>query len=238
MEQKEITVGIMQPYFFPYIGYFQLIQAVDTYVNLDHVSFMKRSYMVRNTLKNSTPINIPCLGASQNKSCVEVKADASQQWFDKFFKITEQLYKKEPNYQEVCGKVLVPWRDSIRTPINYLNVKIDISEFNLNAIILICKYLDIDTKSKFIDTSVGITDQKKEKGLQEIVKYYDGTHYINAIGGQSLYNKENFANTGIDLKFIKMGDVQFDNPYSSILDLLFRYDKEHIKQQLNNYILI
>jgi hypothetical protein len=47
-------VGIMEPYFFPYLGYFQLISAVDTYVNLDHVSFMKRSYMTRNKLKNQS----------------------------------------------------------------------------------------------------------------------------------------------------------------------------------------
>lgn len=44
----------MEPYFFPYLGYFQLISAVDTYVNLDHVSFMKRSYMTRNKLKNQS----------------------------------------------------------------------------------------------------------------------------------------------------------------------------------------
>ena len=50
-------VGIMQPYFFPYLGYFQLISSVDTYVNLDHVSFMKRSYMTRNKLKNGVSIN-------------------------------------------------------------------------------------------------------------------------------------------------------------------------------------
>ena len=52
-------IGIMQPYFFPYIGYFQLIQSVDSYVNLDHVAFMKRSYMTRNVLKNEIPISIP-----------------------------------------------------------------------------------------------------------------------------------------------------------------------------------
>ena len=62
----------MQPYFFPYIGYFQLIHCVNTYVNLDHVSFMKRSYMTRNILKNNTPINVNVWGASQNKKCNEI----------------------------------------------------------------------------------------------------------------------------------------------------------------------
>ena len=48
-----MKIGVMQPYFFPYLGYFQLINEVDVYVNLDHVSFMKRSYMTRNILKNN-----------------------------------------------------------------------------------------------------------------------------------------------------------------------------------------
>ena len=87
----------MQPYFFPYIGYFQLIDAVDIYVNLDHVSFMKSSYMTRNTLKNNTPFNIPCIGGSQNKKCTEVMVQADKQWFGKFYKTLEHLYGKEKN---------------------------------------------------------------------------------------------------------------------------------------------
>ena len=67
-----MRVGIMQPYFFPYLGYFQLIKEVDVYVNLDHVSFMKRSYMTRNNLKDNTPINLVLNNASQNRKCNEV----------------------------------------------------------------------------------------------------------------------------------------------------------------------
>jgi hypothetical protein len=85
---------------------------------------------------------------------------------------------------------------------------------------------------------MGITDRKKNKGIQDIVKYFEGKTYINAIGGQKLYSKEDFESQEIDLIFIKMGEVKFDNPYTSILDLLFRYDKEFIKNELSNYTLI
>ena len=104
-----MRIGIMQPYFFPYIGYFQLIHAVDTYVNLDHVSFMKRSYMTRNILKNNTSINIPVSGGSQNKSCKEVTVLADQKWFDAFVKTLETLYKKESNYNVIIDKVINPF---------------------------------------------------------------------------------------------------------------------------------
>jgi hypothetical protein len=239
MDQKETTVGIMQPYFFPYLGYFQLIDAVDIYIVLDHVSFMKRSYMVRNVLKNNTNINIPCLGASQNKACTEVFADCNEKWFNNFFKTIDLLYKKEANYSEIMNYILIPWKNNIEST-NFYRSKVgiplvNISEFNFSAIYFICKYLDI--KSRFY-TSGGITERKKADGIKDIVKSFFGDHYINAIGGQSLYNKEDFENDNIKLNFIQMGELSFDNQHASILDLLFRYPKEVIQKEIKNYILI
>lgn len=226
-----MKIGIMQPYFFPYMGYFQLINAVDLYVNLDHVSFMKRSYMVRNTLKNNTPINIPVSQGSQNKSCTEVKVLVDDKWFNKFKRTLEVLYKKEPYYNQVINEIIIPWEENILT----LPRIASISEFNFASIYQICKYFNIE---KRFYSSGGITDKKKNEGLQEITKYFKGDIYINAIGGQKLYNKEDFASQGIELKFIQMGNIDVDMPYMSMLDLLFRYDKNHLKNELNNYTLI
>jgi hypothetical protein len=226
------TVGIMQPYFFPYIGYFQLIAAVDVYVVLDHVSFMKRSYMVRNTLKNNTTINIPCLGASQNKACTDVFADCTNDWFLKFAKTINLLYKNDPNYNAIVTEILIPWQQEIQR----LGRPVSISEFNFVAMYYISEYLDL--KPRWY-SSGGITTNKKAEGIKDIVKNFKGTDYINAIGGQALYNKEDFEKDNINLHFIKMGDdMPFDNKYASILDLLFRYPKEVIQEQLKNYTLI
>lgn len=226
-----MKIGIMQPYFFPYLGYFQLINEVDVYVNLDHVSFMKRSYMTRNILKNNTTINIPVSEGSQNKSCDEVKILADEKWFNKFERTLETLYKKEPYYNQVLTEIITPWKENILS----LPQTASISEFNFASIYQICKYFNIDRK---FYSSKGITNRKKNEGLQDITKYFNGDIYINAIGGQKLYDKENFASQGIVLKFIKMGDINIDTPYVSILDLLFRYDKKHLKNELNNYTLI
>jgi hypothetical protein len=228
---NKITIGVMQPYFFPYIGYFQLIDSVDIYVNLEHVNFMKRSYMVRNSLKNNTLINIPVSNGSQNKICTEVNTLCSEIWFNTFEKTIEFLYKKESNYQKILDEIIHPWKNTILN----LNRNVTISEFNFLSIQYICQYLDIPTK---FESSVGITNRKKNEGIQDIVKHFNGTHYINAIGGQKLYNKEDFETNKIILNFIKMGDVNFDNPYTSILDLLFRYPKDEIKKEIKNYTLI
>jgi len=234
-----MKIGIMQPYFFPYIGYFQLIQATDIYVNLDHVSFMKRSYMTRNTLKNNTPINIPVSGASQNKSCREVNIIFDEKWQNKLIVTLNQLYGKEDNFCLIMDEIISPWFEETRRLIKYAD-GCSISSFNIISIQYICEYLDI--KTSINSTSINFTTQKREKGLQDIIKFYgaynntfDNPIYINAIGGQSLYTKENFAIEGIDLKFIK-NKSEIGN--TSILDLLFRFDKEYIKQELNNYELI
>ena len=233
-------IGIMQPYFFPYIGYFQLINAVDTYVNLDHVSFMKRSYMTRNTLKNNIKINVPVIKSSQNKSCLEVIANVTgehnDEWFNKFYKTLEFNYKKEPYYNEVMEYRIKPWRKSIHHTYSFFNDPINISLFNFNAIILICNYLDI--KTKLITTSYNLTDKKFDQGLQEIAKNFNENHYVNNIGGQSLYNKEDFILNNIELSFIKTDTLNFSDPYLSILDILCRYDKSYIKTELNKYTLI
>ena len=217
----------MQPYFFPYIGYFQLIHCVDTYVNLDHVSFMKRSYMTRNTLKNNTTININVWKASQNKKCNEIYVNFENNYIPKFLKTLENLYSKELHYETILNEIILP---------EFIDRKITISKFNLNLIKRICNYLDI--KTKIIDTSENLTKLKKGEGLKEITKHFNSKSYINAIGGQSLYNKEDFKNDNIQLSFIEMGNVVFDNKYTSILDLLFRYNKEYIKEQIRNYKLI
>ena len=222
-----MKVGIMQPYFFPYFGYFQLIGAVDTYVNLDHVSFMKRSYMTRNKIKGEVPINIQVYDGSQNKKCSEIFVNFESQYLDKFKKKIYYLYGKSPLYEEINRSIVEPC---------FLDEKITISEFNLRIIKKICEYLGVETK--IIETSEGLTSKKKGEGLKEITKKEGCSIYVNAIGGKSLYSKEDFKSDGIDLYFIEMGDVKFGNPYSSILDLLYSYDKEYLKKELKNYKLI
>lgn len=223
-----MKLSIMQPYFLPYLGYFQLIDASDAFVNLDHVSFMKRSYMVRNTLKNNVPINIQVNKGSQNKSCREVTVNFDNKWIEKTLKKITTLYNKEKNFQSIMQSIIIP---------NFKNELISVSEFNLRLIKSICSYLEIDVK--FLDTSLGITDKKRGDGLIDICKNLGYDEYINAIGGMSLYDKEYFLKNDIDLSFIKTDEnLDLKNPYASILDLLFIYEKQKIQKELKKYKLI
>jgi hypothetical protein len=222
-----MKVGIMQPYFFPHIAYFQLISAVDVYVNLDHVSFMKRSYMVRNRVKNNVSININVKSASQNKSCMDVSVDISSQYIDKFIRTMNFLYGKQKNYDLIIKEIIEP---------NFKIANKTVSEFNLDIIKSICNFLQI--KTTIIDSSHGVTNKKRDDALIDIANKNGASIYINSIGGTMLYDKKYFKQFGIDLLFLKSSRMEFTDNNISILDLLFTYDKDFIINQINKYELI
>lgn len=223
-----MKIAIMQPYFFPYIGYFQLIHSVGTYVNLDHVSFMKRSYMVRNVLKEGNMIGLQVYGGSQNKRCKDVIVNFENIWIRKTYKMLSHLYSKEKNFDEIMDSIIVP---------NIREEEISVSDFNLRIIRDICRYLEIERN--FILTSETITNNKKDDGLIDICQRYNHQTYVNAIGGKNLYSKEKFLDRGIKLEFCRMDDdLELDNPYNSILDALFLYTKEHLQKQIEKYTLV
>ena len=223
-----MKIAIMQPYFFPYIGYFQLIHSVDIYANLDHVSFMKRSYMVRNKLKNDVTIGLQVNNGSQNKKCNEVTVNFENRWIDKTIKTLQTIYGREKNFDCVMDSIILN---------NFKESKISVSEFNFNIIKNICSFLDIERN--FINTTEGITDRKKGDGLIDISKKYGSFNYINAIGGRKLYTKDYFLCNNIQLNFCEMrDDIEINNPYRSILDVLFLHDKEHVKKEIIKYNII
>lgn len=225
MENKKIA--IMQPYFFPYLGYFQLISAVDIYVNLDHISFMKRSYMTRNKLKNETSLFVQVVKGSQNEICSSIKINFEHNYLRKTLRTLESLYSKSKNYQQIMEEIILP---------EFFDREISISSFNLKIIKRICKFLEI--KTKIIDSSAPLAGEAKfEQGLIGITKQLKANTYINSIGGQNLYQKSDFKKEGIDLMFQKMNDVELDQPYLSILHQLFTYPREHLIKQLSKYEL-
>lgn len=220
-------VAIMQPYFYPYIGYFQLIHAVDVYVNLDHVAFMKRSYMTRNMIKNNVPINVQVNRGTQNMACNKITVNFEHNYQEKFLKTLKSLYSKSERYDEIISTIVQPSLVKDAT----------ISSFNFEIIKKICQYLNI--KTIMLDTSEGLNDGfKNETGLIKISKNLNADTYINSIGGQKLYSKQNFLNEGLQLKFISMGNIELENPYLSMLHQLFVYSKEHLAIQISNYSLI
>jgi hypothetical protein len=255
-----MKLALMQPYFLPYIGYFQLIHAVDKYVFFGYLNFGKNEWSHRNRyiIKNVGPafFTLRLLSRSQYKRFNEIYLDPSLYWRNKLIKSIVLNYSKSPYFEETI--------DLIHSII-FSDIEI-LDQFNANSIISICKHLDINTKiqqyplayleieKKLTETcnnlksnSMPINKQtldKKTKRVLEICKYEKADVYINPIGGKNLYNKQVFAEYGIDLFFIKTQSIEYKQqwnkfePNLSIIDVLMNCGKENTKAFLKEYDLV
>ena len=231
-----MKLGIMQPYFMPYIGYFQLICAVDLFVVYDDVNYIKKGWINRNNLlvnDQKKMFNIPLKKVSQNKYINEIEIDNESNWKQNLLKTIGFSYKKAPFYQDVY--------QVLETII--LNEENNLSKFNLNSLREVCRYLSIKTE---IIQSSDLEKNNELKGQYKIIKIcniLNADKYINAIGGIDLYDRQSFLDNGINLRFIKPKSIiyaQFKNdflPWLSIIDVMMFNSREEISQLLTRYEL-
>lgn len=232
-----MKIGIMQPYFLPYIGYWQLLNVVDKYVIYDDVNYIKGGWINRNRIlinKEAKYFNVKLNGASPNNLINEVEVSLDEVYQKKLLKTVEENYKKAPFFYEVFPVIQRIVENKETNLAKYL-------EYSIREI---CSYLDIKTElliSSYLEKNNFLKGKDK---VIEICKKLGGTEYYNAIGGQELYSFEEFKSNGIELKFLKTEEInyqQFSNefvPYLSILDVMMFNSKEKIKKFLNNYSLI
>lgn len=229
-----MTIGIMQPYFMPYIGYFQLIKAVDRFVILDDVNFITRGWANRNQIiangaKHRFTIRLH--NQSQNKLFNEIVIADD---FHRFFETLRHSYSKAPYY--------TPTIDMLKSICSSTTL---FSDFATNAIKSICCDLSIDTE---ILTSSQIHKDNNLRRCERIIdicRRLNADVYINPIGGQELYDNDDFVQNNIKLKFIKPEFTPYQQINSSqfiaglsIIDILMNCDNRQIHELLNNYTLI
>lgn len=230
----------MQPYLFPYIGYFQLVAAVDKFVIYDDVNYIKGGWINRNNVlinKKGTLFTVPLDKASPFLLINETKINLKFYtiWKIKFLRSLEQSYKKAPFYLEIYTLV----ETVLEIEGNDL-----LSKLAINSIKTISDYLQI--KTKIIETSVGYKniDLSGQNRVLDICKIEKVSQYINPIGGMKLYSKEVFREKGVELNFIKSNTIQYNQfnnefvPWLSIIDVLMFNTKEEVKTMLNQYELV
>lgn len=231
-----MKVGVMQPYFVPYIGYWQLINVVDKYVIYDDVNFIKRGWINRNQiLINGTPcfFNIPMLGMSQNKLINQIEVNHDKNMLDKNIRTIQENYRRAPFYNEVY-----PMIEKI------LNCKEkNIAGYIINSLYLICDYLDIKTELIVSSTMKKDNTLKGQSKILDICQRLGATEYYNAIGGKELYSREEFTNKGIQLYFLKSKELTYEQFGAdfvrnlSIIDVLMFNSCDKVKQYLNDFDL-
>jgi len=238
---KNSKVAIMQPYLFPYMGYYQLVNSVDTFVFYDDVNFIKQGWINRNNiLQNGSALlfTIPLKGASSNKLIKEVDLNylLFDKWAKKFMKTLNQSYSKAPFYNETIQLV-----DSVFSE-NSPNKKI--SDLAIESVLIISDYLEMSTQFKV--SSIDFTESRdfdREKRIFDIVKKVGGDTYINAANGANLYSKTSFQQSNIDLQFIQSRIAPYPQfkkdfvPNLSIIDVLMFNSKKTIREMLNEFEL-
>ncbi|GAA4404342.1 WbqC family protein [Nibrella viscosa] len=232
-----MKLAIMQPYFLPYIGYFQLMNLVDKFILYDDVAFINRGWVNRNRmLLNGKEhlFTIPLKDASQNKRICDISLADDPKWRDKLLKTIEQAYRKAPFYNTVFPLTTKMLNFGAANVADYIRHSFEV----LNP------YIGIQTEV-IPSSCVYANDKlKAQDRILDICRQENATHYINPIGGMELYRKEDFAAAGMQLSFIRSQPVvypQFRNefvPWLSVLDVLMFNEPATVRSMLAKYELL
>lgn len=228
-----MNLAVMQPYLFPHIGYFQLIYAADLFLIYDDVAYIKRGYINRNSIlspNGATRFTIPVPGASQNKLISEL---AFSEDVAKVLRTIEQSYSKAPYFEDVFPIIRGALEQDNRSIVAVCQRSYDD----------IFSYLGIEkqfqkTSSLDYDRSVSACDR-----LIALCSQFGADCYINAPGGRKLYAKQDFAEKGIDLKFVDPLAMEYSQgggefiPNLSIIDVLMNCTPTEVRYLLSCYEL-
>lgn len=232
-----MKVGIMQPYFVPYIGYWQLINAVDKYVVYDDVNYIKGGWINRNRILmngEAKMISLKVSGASPNRLISEIGLMDDQVYKSKLLRTIDQCYKKAPYYSSVyplVEEIIGSYEDKL-------------SHYLTNSMKIISGYLGITTEF-LISSQINIgTGLKGEERIIKICKNLDASEYYNAIGGISLYSHETFRSNGLGLEFLRTDPIEYYQlgnqfvPNLSIIDVMMFNSKIECKELLDAFMLV
>ncbi len=231
-----MKLAIMQPYFLPYIGYFQLINAVDKFVILDDVNYINKGWINRNRILvngKAQLITIPLKEASQNKHISEIELINEINWKFKLLKTFEFNYKKAPNYKDIY-----PIIESI-----VLFEETNLSSYIHNSLLQICHYLDINTVIEATSSKYENGHLKAAEKIIDICLQENAQIYINPIGGTELYDKLMFEKNEIQLNFMQAERNEYKQfnyefvPWLSMVDILMFNSIDRIMKMLYNFEL-
>ena len=242
-----MTLAIMQPYFLPYIGYLQLMNAVDRFVFYDDVAFINRGWVNRNRILvggKEHLFTVPLKEASQNKTIREIALSDDPKWRGKLLKTIEQSYRKAPLYETV-----MPMIEKI---VNFMADNpsdVSVADYIFHSFTELTAYLAITTALVSSSTIYENGHLKAQERILDICRQEGADQYINPIGGQELYDRNRFAEAGIALHFIQSKRVEYEQrigktgpnefvPWLSILDALMFNDVNQVRAMFGSFELV
>ena len=230
----------MQPYYFPYLGYFGLIKHSDMFIIGDNVQFMKGGWISRNRVLKQEDgwqyIGVPISKHPMKTVIKDVKICDSEPWQEKVFKQLVHYKRKAPYYEDVI--------QLIRNAFIYRTESI--SNLNTHLLAEVCKYIGIPFKRMaFADIGFSIdnVDAPDEWALK-ICKAIGADTYVNPPGGIEFYDRNKYAKAGINLQFLKVNlrpynqGREFFEVGLSIIDVMMFNSPQEIQMMLDDYELV
>jgi hypothetical protein len=235
-----MKVAIMQPYIFPYIGYFQLINASDRFIFYDDVTFIKQGWINRNYINSAQGkllFTIPIQNISSNTLINETNISRKpNNWNQKILKTLYNNYNKAINFEMVY-----PLLENFFSNINFEDT---ISELAKKSIYTTLGYLNIEKEIIHSSKQYNNEHLKSQERVIDICIQEKADVYINAYGGMHLYSKEDFKERNVLLNFLQPDTIRFKfntshvNTNLSIIDLIMHVEKSDILKLLECYNLI
>jgi hypothetical protein len=232
-----MKLAIMQPYFFPYIGYWQLIHAVDRFVIYDDVNYIKGGWINRNRiLINGEPayITAPLYKSSSYNRICGISLQPSPVWRGKLVKMVETTYRKAPRFTEVFPVI----EKLIRHEADNL------SDYLAHQLQTLAAFMGINTVFVVTSRCYGNNDLSGQERILDICKREGANTYINPQGGQALYDRVAFTQCGVDLKFLIPSTIEYKQfgavhvPWLSIIDVMMFNSPSQLRTLLNKYELV
>ncbi|ULC60556.1 WbqC family protein [Flaviramulus sp. BrNp1-15] len=233
-----MKLGIMQPYFFPYLGYFSLIDATDFWVVFDEVQFIRHGWVERNRVQNSDGgwqyIKVPLVKAPRQNLIKDTFIRFNENWESKILAQLTCYKKKAPYYNQVINLLEKIFEKKNK----------DITSLNILVLKKVCEYIGMEFNyDVFSQTEMDFSSTIKKPGdwALQISKYYEASTYVNPYGGIDIFDRENFQKEGIGIKFLKNNldiynqrNKKFE-PGLSIIDVLMFNSPKETKKLIESY---
>lgn len=230
-------IAIMQPYFFPYIGYWQLIHAADMFVVGDSVHYIKHGWINRNRILGegcqAQYFGIEVSHASCNRLIYEMERVVNRKQAEYLCRVLKHYYSQAPHYSETMEVI---------KPI-LLDEEPDLTRYLVKQLRAVAEYLGIKTEFRMLSEVSDHWEYRSLEIIRRTCEYFGITDYINPSGaGMSYYDKDEFCEMGINLRFLRRNEnIRYKQrsdefvPDLSIIDLMMYCSRDELHDILNCY---
>lgn len=236
---KTMKIAIMQPYLFPYIGYFSLIKNTDYFVFFDTPQYIRKGWINRNRIlgTNGTDVyfTVPVEKCARETPINKVKISCNENWKEKWMGQLTIYKKRAPYYSKIISLVQ-----------DILNVKTQyISELAINSVVRTCDYLGMNFHYDiFSQMNLPLFEVKApDEWALYITKEMKYDTYVNPPGGKSFFDASKYKKVDIELEFLTQEIKKYNQrvkefvPGLSMLDVMMFCTPEEILRMMDSYTI-